>query len=164
MNFDEKIELGKKLTAINIDKALVLIEKLKAKFSNKKEVLFELGKIYYIKQNYLQAKKNLELIKKQGNDYHLNLLLSKIYKALNQSFSALKILLKLYKSSKNKEVEKEIVNLFLIKKQDLLAIKFLLKNNKSNSDLNSIIKFQITNISKEVASDNFYKVEKEIKN
>ena len=164
MNFDEKIELCKKLIDIDIDKALVLIEKLKAKFSNKKEVLFELGKIYYIKQNYLQAKKNLELIKKQGNDYHLNLLLSKIYKALNQSFSALKILLKLYKSSKNKEVEKEIVNLFLIKKQDLLAIKFLLKNNKSNSDLNSIIKFQITNISKEVASDNFYKVEKEIKN
>ena len=164
MNFDEKIELCKKLIDIDIDKALVLLEKLKAKFSNKKEVLFELGKIYYIKQNYLQAKKNLELIKKQGNDYHLNLLLSKIYKALNQSFSALKILLKLYKSSKNKEVEKEIVNLFLIKKQDLLAIKFLLKNNKSNSDLNSIIKFQITNISKEVASDNFYKVEKEIKN
>ena len=163
MNFDEKIELGKKLTAINIDKALVLFEKLKANFSDKKEVLFELGKIYYIKQNYLQAKKNLELIKKQGNDYHLNLLLSKIYKALNQGFSALKILLKLYKSSKNKEVEKEIVNLFLIKKQDLLAIKFLLKNNRSNTDLNSIIKFQITNISKEVANDNFYKVKKEIK-
>ena len=57
MNFDEKIELGKKLTAINIDKALVLFEKLKANFSDKKEVLFELGKIYYIKQNYLQAKK-----------------------------------------------------------------------------------------------------------
>lgn len=53
--------------------------------------------------------------------------------------------------------------MFLIKKQDLLAIKFLLKNNKSNTDLNSIIKFHITNISKEVANDNFYKVEKEIK-
>ena len=132
MNFDEKVELCKKLIDIDIDKALVLLEKLKAKFSNKKEVLFELGKIYYIKQNYLQAKKNLELIKKQGNNnYHLNLLLSKIYKSLNQNFSALKILLKLYKTSKNKEVEKEIVNLFLIKKQDLLAIKFLLKNNKS---------------------------------
>ena len=57
MNFDEKIELCKKLIDIDIDKALVLIEKLKAKFSNKKEVLFELGKIYYIKQNYLQNKK-----------------------------------------------------------------------------------------------------------
>lgn len=57
MNFDEKVELCKKLIDIDIDKALVLLEKLKVNFSNKKEVLFELGKIYYIKQNYLQAKK-----------------------------------------------------------------------------------------------------------
>lgn len=163
MNFDKQIELGKKLITDNIDEALVLFEKLKANFSNNKEVLFELGKIYYIKQNYIQAKKNLELIKKQDNNYHLNLLLSKIYKSLNQNFSTLKILINLYKKSKNEEPEKEIVNLFLIKKQDSLAIKFLLKNNKKNIVLNNIIKFKLNDISKKVANNNFDKVEKEIK-
>ena len=160
-NFNDTLEFGKQLINKNIDEALILFENLNKENPNNEEVLFELGKVYYIKQNFIRAKIALEQIKNKNN-YHLNLLLAKIYKSLNQNFSSLKIFLTLYKQSKNIEIEEEIVNLFLINKQDYLAIKFLLKYNKKNNNLNNILKIYINNITKKVANNKFEAIKKEI--
>lgn len=160
-NFIERLEQGKLLINNNIDEALILFENLNKEFPNKEDILFELGKIYYIKQNFVKAKTILEQIKNKKN-YHLISLLAKIYKSLNINFSALKNFLTLYAKSKNTEIEKEIVNLFLINKKDYLAIKFLLKNNSKNNELTNIMKYYINDIVKEVANNNFKKVKGEI--
>lgn len=162
-DFIEKLEKGKLLINKNTDEALILFENLNKEIPNKEEILFELGKIYYIKQNFIKAKTTLEQITNKDN-YHLNLLLAKVYKSLNINFHALKVLLMLYKKSKDTEIEKEIVNLFLTNKQDFLAIKFLLKNSKKNDTLNNILKIYIDKIAKEVAKNNFKTVKQKIIN
>ena len=160
-NFDESLETGKNLIDKNINEALILFENLNKEFPDKKDVLFEIGKIYYIKQDFVKSKIYLEKINDKNN-YHLNFLLAKVYKSLNQIFSALKILLLLYKKSKNSEIEQEIVNLFLINKQDYLAVKFLFKNNKENKELHYILTTYINTITKEIANDNFKTVKEYI--
>lgn len=159
--FNETLEIGKQLINKNLDAALDLFEHLNEDYPYTEEVLFELGKIYYIKQNFSKAKIILEQLHDKSN-YHLNLLLAKVYKSLEQNFSSLKIFLELYKKNKDIEIENEIVNLFLIKKQDYLAIKFLLKYNKANNNLKNILKIYINNITKQVANNKFETVEKEI--
>lgn len=160
-DFIEGLEKGKKLISTNIDGALILFKKLNRNYPNKEEILFELGKIYYIKQDFIKAKTTLEQIKNKNN-YHLNLLLAKTYKSLNKNFSSLKLLFNLYKKSKNIEIEKEIINLFLINKRDFLAIKFLLKSNKENDALNNILTIYLNDIIKKVANNDFEIVKKEI--
>ena len=160
-NFDESLEIGKNLIGKNINEALILFENLNKEFPNKKEVLFELGKIYYIKRDFFKAKIILEQIR-DNNNYHLSLLLAKIYKSLNINFSALKLLLMLYKKSKNIETENEIVNFLLTIKKECLAIKFLLKNKSKNKEVKNIIKYYIDTITEQVANNSFFKIEKDI--
>ncbi|MBR3627652.1 MAG: hypothetical protein IKN42_02255, partial [Elusimicrobia bacterium] len=103
-NLNESLEAGKQLINKNIDEALILFENLNKKNPNTEEVLFELGKIYYIKQNFLKSETILKQINNKNN-YNLSLLLAKVYKALNKNFSSLKNFLTLYKQSKNIEIE-----------------------------------------------------------
>ena len=65
--FNETLEIGKQLINKNLDEALDLFEHLNKDYPHTEEVLFELGKIYYVKQDFIKAKTTLEQIKNKNN-------------------------------------------------------------------------------------------------
>ena len=119
--------------------SLDILETLLEKYPQEDDVRLELGKVYYLNGDYVKAKEILETLKNKKN-YHVDFLLAKIYKSLGNSFYSLKILLKLYRLSKNKnqEVEDVILDVLASKFTSdsiILCIKFLLKNKIKNKRL-----------------------------
>lgn len=119
--------------------ALDILKTLVKKYPQEDDVRLELGKVYYLNGDYIKAKENLEILKNK-KDYQVDFLLAKTYKSLGNHFSSLKILLKLYRLSKNKnhEVEALILDVLaskLTSNSIVLCIKFLLKNNIKNNYL-----------------------------
>lgn len=119
--------------------SLDILKKLVEEYPQEDDVRLELGKVYYLNGDYIKAKENLETLKNK-KDYQVDFLLAKTYKSLGNSFSSLKILLKLYRLSgnKNHEVEDVILDVLASKftsNSVVLCIKFLLKNNIKNKCL-----------------------------
>ena len=88
----EKLEQAKKLIIENnLSDAFLILQQLVKEYPSNDGIRLELGKIHYINGNYLEAKKNLELIKDRS-DYQITLLLIKTYKFLKEPFPSLDIL------------------------------------------------------------------------
>ncbi len=119
--------------------SLDILKKLVEEYPQEDDIKLELGKVYYLSGDYIKAKENLEALKNK-KDYQVDFLLAKTYKSLENSFSSLKILLKIYRLSENKnhEVEDVILDVLASKFTSdsiILCIKFLLKNNIKNNSL-----------------------------
>lgn len=132
-----------------IEDAIELLISLNSKYKNNAELLFELGKSYFIFGKTKEAIDNLlKSISLLKNNYYAFELLAKSYKAQQNYFKSLRLFYFIKNKCNNMNVDNEIINLYLLKNRYDLTLKFIYKflNNKHNKK-NEYMSFFISKIS-----------------
>ena len=145
-----------------IEDAIELLILLNNKYKNNAELLFELGKSYFIVGKMKEAVDNLlksvVLIK---TNYYAFELLAKSYKVQQKYFKSLRLFYFIKKQCNNINVDNEIINIYLLKNRYDLTLKFIHKLLKDKYDKkNEVFSFFISQISSLNANNETKKVKK----
>lgn len=136
----EKLEIAKRYESEGkISEAVSLLEEIISGNNDEfdRDVFFELGKIYLFQKKYDLAEKNMYLaLNIDQNNKNTISMLGKILKENGKIWRALKMFLKLRRKSGNslneiKQIDSEILSIFLSNNCYISAIKYMDKNNAS---------------------------------
>ena len=110
------------------------------------EAFFELGKIFFINNNFELSVKNLKIALKLYDNKYIKLLLAKSLKVLGLRFRSLKLFLSIRKNNKDlkDEIDNEVISMFLAKKDYLTTLKYIYNYNviaKQSLNIKEMLQF-----------------------
>jgi MoaA/NifB/PqqE/SkfB family radical SAM enzyme len=131
----------------NFDKAIIVLNEIIRKNNNSADAFFELGKIFFIKQDFYNAIINFEKSISIKDAFYSNLLLAKSLKYIKNYRKSLKIFFKIKKSSFEitENIDVEIINCFLFLKKYLYAYKYFDKYSVKDLSLQKQLVYNLLN-------------------